>query len=68
MIVSLALIVLCGLIALVVVGLGGFLVLLKLGVIVREAQRPVYQDDGGYTLDQGREVRPEEEPAARERV
>jgi hypothetical protein len=36
-------------------------VLLKLGVIVREASRPTYQDHGDYSLDQGREVRPEEE-------
>jgi hypothetical protein len=30
-------------------------------VIVREASRPVYQDAGDYRIDQGREVRPEEE-------
>ena len=65
---TLALIALCSLIVLVVLALGGFFVLLKLGVIVREAQRPVYRDNGGYTLDQGREVRPEEEQAIRERV
>ncbi|HNP73540.1 MAG TPA: hypothetical protein PLO33_05835 [Kouleothrix sp.] len=64
---SFALIALCGLVALVVLGLGGFVVLLKLGIIVREAQRPTYQDTGNYTLDQGREVRPEDEQAARER-
>ena len=39
--------------------------LLKLGVIVREAGRPPYQDHGSYTLDQGREVRPEEEQTRR---
>jgi hypothetical protein len=58
---SLALLILCGLVALAVIGVGGFLVLLKLGVIVREASRPTYQDHGDYSLDQGREVRPEEE-------
>jgi hypothetical protein len=57
----LALLILCGLVALAVIGVGGFLVLLKLGVIVREASRPIYQDQGDYSLDQGREVRPEEE-------
>ena len=40
---------------------GAFFVLLKLGVIVREASRPTIQDYGDYSLDQGREVRPEEE-------
>ena len=64
---SIALIGLCALVALAVLGVGGFLVLLKLGIIVREAQRPTYQDYGSYTLDQGREVLPEEEQAARER-
>ncbi|HNP84502.1 MAG: hypothetical protein JST60_21850 [Chloroflexi bacterium SZAS-1] len=65
---SLALIALCSLVALAVLGVGGFFVLLKLGVIVREAQRPTYQDYGTYTLDQGREVRPEEEQAVRKQV
>ena len=58
---SLVFLVLCGLIVVAVLGLGGFLVLLKLGIIVREASRPAYQDQGGYSLDQGREVRPEEQ-------
>jgi len=57
----LALLILCGLVAVAVIGVAGFLVLLKLGVIVREASRPTYQDHGDYSLDQGREVRPEEE-------
>ena len=56
-----ALLILCGLVALAVIVAGGFLVLLKLGVIVREASRPTYQDHGDYSLDQGREVRPEDE-------
>lgn len=64
---SLALIVLCGLLIMAVLGVGGFFVLLKLGIIVREAQRPTYQDYGTYTLDQGREVRPEQEQPARRR-
>lgn len=64
---SIALIAVCALVALVVLGVGGFLVLLKLGIIVREAQRPTYQDYGTYTLDQGREVRPEEDQTVRER-
>jgi hypothetical protein len=52
---------LCAIVALAVIGVGGFFVLLKLGVIVREASRPSYQDYSDYSLDQGREVRPEEE-------
>ena len=47
--------------ALVAIGAGVFVALLKLGVIVREASRPAIQDYGNYSLDQGREVRPEEE-------
>ena len=56
-----AVVVLCALVVLALLGAGSFLVLLKLGVIVREASRPAYQDRGSYTLDQGREVRPEDE-------
>jgi hypothetical protein len=63
--VSFALILVCAFVVLAVLGIGGFLVLLKLGVIVREASRPAYQDQGNYTLDQGREVRPEEEQQER---
>ena len=51
----------CGLIVVAMLGFGGFLVLLKLGIIVREASRPAYQDQSSYSLDQGREVRPEEQ-------
>lgn len=58
---SLILLAFCALIVLATVGVGTFFVLLKLGVIVREASRPVIQDYGDYSLDQGREVRPEEE-------
>ena len=62
---SFVLLLICGLVALAVLGIGGFLVLLKLGVIVREASRPTYADRGSYSLEQGREVRPEEEQAGR---
>lgn len=63
--VSFAFILVCAFVVLAVLGLGGFLVLLKLGVIVREASRPTYQDQSSYSLDQGREVRPEEEQQRR---
>jgi len=58
---SLILLAFCALVALAAVSVGAFFVLLKLGVIVREASRPAIQDYGDYSLDQGREVRPEEE-------
>ena len=58
---SLVLLAFCALVALAAIGVGAFFVLLKLGVIVREASRPTIQDYGDYSLDQGREVRPEEE-------
>ncbi len=65
--ISLALIAICGLAILAVLGVGGFFVLLKLGIIVHEARRPTHLDYGSYSLDQGREVRPEEEQPARRR-
>ena len=52
MIASFLLLALCGAVAFVVLGLGVFFALLKLGVIVREAQRPAHQDFGTYTLSQ----------------
>jgi hypothetical protein len=58
---SLILLALCALVALAALCVGTFFVLLKLGVIVRESARPAYQDYSDYSLDQGREVRPEEE-------
>ena len=58
---SLVLLALCALVAVSAIGVGVFFALLKLGVIVREASRPAIQDYGDYSLDQGREVRPEEE-------
>jgi hypothetical protein len=58
---SVVLLALCALVAISAIGVGVFFALLKLGVIVREASRPAIQDYGDYSLDQGREVRPEEE-------
>ena len=58
---SLFLIIFCALVALIVIGVSGLLILLKLGVIVRAAAQPPYQDYSDYTLDQGREVRPEDD-------
>jgi hypothetical protein len=58
---TLLLVIFCGIVILAVLGVGVFFVLLKLGVIVRESSRPAYQDAGDYRLEQGREVRPEEE-------
>ena len=62
---TLPFLVICAIVALAVLGAGGFIVLLKMGVIVREAARPTLQDRGSYSLDQGREVRPEEEQQRR---
>lgn len=47
---------LCGLVLLIVFGFGLFTLLIKLGVIVREAQRPPHIDSGDYRLSQGRDV------------
>lgn len=41
--------------------LGGFAFLLKLFVVVKEAGKQPHQDQGVYTLDQGREVKAEEQ-------
>ena len=62
---TLPFLIICAIVALAVLGVGGFIVLLKMGVIVREASRPTLQDRGSYSLDQGREVRPEEEQQRR---
>jgi len=62
---TLTLLIICAVVALAVLGVGGFIVLLKMGVIVREASRPTYADRGSYSLEQGREVRPEEEQQER---
>ena len=53
--------VLCGMVLLFVVGAGLITFLIKIGVIVREAQRPPHVDAGDYRLDQGREVRGEDQ-------
>ncbi|GIW02993.1 hypothetical protein [Roseiflexus sp.] len=53
--------VLCLILVLAVVGVSGFIVALKLGIIVQQAAKPTHLDTGNYTLEQGREVRPEEE-------
>lgn len=58
---SLVLLLFCAFVALAVIGGVGFLILLKLGVIARAAAQPTYQDYGEYTLDLGREVRPEDD-------
>lgn len=49
----------CGtvLLVLMVVGVG---LLIKFGVIVGEATRPQHHDTRDYTINQGREVRPED--------
>jgi hypothetical protein len=52
--------VLCGLVLLGTLSLGLITLLIKLGVIVREAQKPQYLDAGDYRMDQGREVVSEE--------
>ena len=51
----------CVIVALVAIGVGSFLLLVKLGVIVREASRPPLQDYGDYRIEQGREGRPEDD-------
>ncbi len=53
--------ILCLILLLAVIGVAGFVVALKLGVIVQQAAKPTHLDTSNYTLDQGREVRPEEE-------
>jgi hypothetical protein len=53
--------VLCGVVLLFVVGTGLITFLIKIGVIVREAQRPPHVDAGDYRLDQGHEVRGEDQ-------
>jgi hypothetical protein len=60
---ALVLLVFCAIVAAAALGVGGFLLLVKLGVIVREVQRPPHEDAGDYRIDQGREVRPEEDRA-----
>ena len=56
-----ALVIICGIVLLFVAGAALFSLLIKLGVIVRYAQRPPHMDHGDYRLDQGREVRGEDD-------
>lgn len=49
-------VVICGLVLLGVFGWGLFLLLIQLGVIVREARKPPHIDAGTYELRQGRDV------------
>jgi hypothetical protein len=53
--------VLCGIVLLFAIGAALFTFLVKVGVIVREARRPVHMDSGDYRLEQGHEVRGEEQ-------
>jgi hypothetical protein len=53
--------VVCGVVLLFAVGAGLITLLIKAGVIVREARRPPHMDAGDYRLDQGRDVRSEDE-------
>jgi hypothetical protein len=55
------LLVVCAVVLLFVVSVGLFTFLVKVGVIVRQAQRPVHMDSGDYRLEQGHEVRAEED-------
>lgn len=52
---------LCAVVLLAVVGVGLFTFLVKIGVIIKQAQRPPHIDKGNYRLDQGREVRAEDD-------
>jgi hypothetical protein len=52
--------VLCGLVLVALLGTGLIMLLIKVGVIVRAAQRPPHLDAGDYRLEQGREVRSED--------
>lgn len=53
--------VLCSIVLLFVVGAGLITFLIKVGVIVRAAQQPPHIDTGNYRLNQGRDVRGEDE-------
>lgn len=56
----LALVILCGIGLIAILGWGIFLLLVQLGVIVQKASEPPYTDMGGYSLEQGRDVGREE--------
>lgn len=59
---SASLLLICGLVFLLAFSIGGgVLLLIKFGVIASHATRPAIEDRGSYSLDQGREVRSEQE-------
>lgn len=60
--ISFSLMVICAAVFLLAFGVGGMvLLLIKFGVIASHATRPPIEDHGSYSLEQGREVRPEHE-------
>ena len=52
-------IIICLIVVALVIGAAGLVVALKLGVIFQQASKPTVEDTSSYSLDQGREVRPE---------
>ena len=48
-------------------GMAVFAFFFQAGVAINEARKPPHLDAGDYRLDQGREVRPEQEQATRNR-
>ena len=50
------LLVIAALFVLAVVGWGTVMLLIQLGVIVKEADRPAHIDNSNYSLEQGQEV------------
>lgn len=58
---TMILLVMCGAIVVTLALIIGVVTFMKLGVIFRHAAQPPHQDGGNYTLDQGREVRPEQD-------
>ncbi|HEU5011314.1 MAG TPA: hypothetical protein VFT66_02135 [Roseiflexaceae bacterium] len=61
MAVSLIVLVLCGIVVVALVLSVSIVAFIKLGVLFRHAAEPPHHDHGTYTLDQGREVRPEQD-------
>jgi hypothetical protein len=50
------LLIIAAILFLISIGFGIFFVLVQLGVIAQKALEPPASDDGGYSLDQSREV------------
>ena len=50
------LLVVAAILVLMIVGWGALLLLIQLGVIVKESSKPVHTDTSNYSLQQGREV------------